>query len=61
MLAINSARRASSLLRTVAPLSTWSAIPAGPPDPILGQYVSVVAMSLSAHPFFSRYYRGLQS
>ncbi|KAH7915815.1 pyridoxal phosphate-dependent transferase [Hygrophoropsis aurantiaca] len=38
MLAINAARRAPAVLRSaaVAPLSTWSAVPAGPPDPILG-------------------------
>ncbi|KAG6381219.1 pyridoxal phosphate-dependent transferase [Boletus reticuloceps] len=36
MLAINAVRRASAVLRTAAPLSTWSAVPAGPPDPILG-------------------------
>lgn len=35
MLAINTARRTSAVLRA-APLSTWSAVPAGPPDPILG-------------------------
>lgn len=36
MLAINAARRAPAILRSAAPLSTWSAVPAGPPDPILG-------------------------
>lgn len=36
MLAINTARRAPAVIRGAAPLSTWSAIPAGPPDPILG-------------------------
>ncbi|KAG1755224.1 pyridoxal phosphate-dependent transferase [Suillus paluster] len=36
MLAINAARRAPAVLRSAAPLSTWSAVPAGPPDPILG-------------------------
>ncbi|KIK94907.1 hypothetical protein PAXRUDRAFT_827518 [Paxillus rubicundulus Ve08.2h10] len=36
MLAINAARRAPAVFRSAAPLSTWSAVPAGPPDPILG-------------------------
>ncbi|KAG1881718.1 pyridoxal phosphate-dependent transferase [Suillus tomentosus] len=36
MLAINAVRRAPAILRSAAPLSTWSAVPAGPPDPILG-------------------------
>jgi aspartate aminotransferase len=36
MLAINAARRAPAILRGAAPLSNWSAVPAGPPDPILG-------------------------
>ncbi|KAJ8596932.1 PLP-dependent transferase [Rhizopogon salebrosus TDB-379] len=36
MLVINAARRAPAVLRSAAPLSTWSAVPAGPPDPILG-------------------------
>ncbi|KAF9242890.1 pyridoxal phosphate-dependent transferase [Melanogaster broomeanus] len=36
MLAINAVRRAPAVLRSAAPLSTWSAVPAGPPDPILG-------------------------
>ncbi|OJA21158.1 hypothetical protein AZE42_04543 [Rhizopogon vesiculosus] len=36
MLAINAARRAPASLRSAAPLSMWSAVPAGPPDPILG-------------------------
>jgi len=36
MLAINAARRTPAILRSAAPLSTWSAVPAGPPDPILG-------------------------
>lgn len=36
MLAINAVRRAPAILRGAAPLSTWSAVPAGPPDPILG-------------------------
>lgn len=38
MLAINTARRAPTVFRTAAPLSTWSAVPAGPPDAILGRY-----------------------
>lgn len=58
MQAINSVRRAPAVLRTAAPLSTWSAVPAGPPDPILGQYDPP---SLSAHSFFARYLRGFQS
>ncbi|KAI9572917.1 pyridoxal phosphate-dependent transferase [Boletus coccyginus] len=33
---MNTARRTSAVLRTAVPLSTWSAVPAGPPDPILG-------------------------
>lgn len=37
MLAINAVRRAPAILRGAAPLSTWSAVPAGPPDPILGK------------------------
>lgn len=45
MLAI---RRASAVFRTAAPLSTWSAVPAGPPDPILGLYDSP---SCSVHVF----------
>ncbi|KAG2752377.1 hypothetical protein P692DRAFT_20829721 [Suillus brevipes Sb2] len=36
MLAITAVRRAPAILRGAAPLSTWSAVPAGPPDPILG-------------------------
>lgn len=36
MLAIIAARRAPAVFRSAAPLSTWSAVPAGPPDPILG-------------------------
>jgi aspartate aminotransferase len=36
MLAINAVRRAPAVFRSAAPLSTWSAVPAGPPDPILG-------------------------
>lgn len=36
MLVINAARRAPVVLRSAATLSTWSAVPAGPPDPILG-------------------------
>ncbi|KIM66148.1 hypothetical protein SCLCIDRAFT_1211371 [Scleroderma citrinum Foug A] len=36
MLAIGAARRSPALFRNVASVSTWSAVPAGPPDPILG-------------------------
>lgn len=36
MLAINAVRRVPAILHGAAPLSTWSAVPAGPPDPILG-------------------------
>lgn len=33
-------RTAPKTLRRAAALSTWSAVPAGPPDPILGVYRS---------------------
>lgn len=36
MLAISAARRSPALFRNMASVSTWSAVPAGPPDPILG-------------------------
>ena len=39
MLAVNITRRAPAVFRSAAPLSTWSAVPAGPPDPILGMDV----------------------
>ena len=62
MLAINTLRRAPAVLRTAAPLSTWSAVPAGPPDPILGQYDPPLwsAHSFFFFFFFARYHRGFQ-
>ncbi|KAF9229341.1 hypothetical protein BS17DRAFT_688579 [Gyrodon lividus] len=36
MLAINAVRRTPVVFRNAASLSTWSAVPGGPPDPILG-------------------------
>ncbi|KAI6136682.1 pyridoxal phosphate-dependent transferase [Pisolithus sp. B1] len=36
MLTTIAARRSAAVFRSMAPLSTWAAVPAGPPDPILG-------------------------
>lgn len=36
MLTTVASRRSAVVFRRIAPLSTWAAVPAGPPDPILG-------------------------
>jgi hypothetical protein len=54
MLAIIAARRAPAVFRSAAPLSTWSAVPAGPPDPILGEH-DYVLQDVLTH-ISTRYY-----